>query len=1001
MNIQKKTVIRWNEHDYTLGELAEAGTVLSDRINSIPMKEKLIAVVCHDPIHLLIAWIGVEMSAHQICFLNVTDKVTYQKYKMKQHGIELVISDDTTIFDDDVEVILLDHTKKAEEHYGEISLHSVALSDVKSKSFIQWKNFNTDILKINMDQFCVLYSDSDDVNPYVIYSILSAKKRVTIYEYNKKKADELFQKVLKNGEQELFMPLHVMQYFEHAMIINRDLSMKGVTFLTYGFSNYDFIGLKEVLKRKGAHWFNYFGMPPFQMISSLTTFQDNSVWHLCKAIKGTNVTVRNDRGAVMPDGVPGILHYMDGNGKEIKTCFMGKTAEDGKLLHTGFTNGYYAWNNRLWPFDYLCEGGRQYFRAKAFLQMNGEKGEVTVSLITEQIPTLMELEAFIEKWVPTNHPLIDLSFKTSRNEGLQKPLSYRQLKKLKEVLDKNGHEIMTMSSRFHNDEMYLNIYITTAELKNDSKVICLKISSLMELTLHDMDTSCDRVTIYEINDENEPESNTNKIYENTIKNQEFIQLEQEVMEIWQEVLQCEIKSAHSNFFEIGGNSILFVQLTSKLKDKFGVVIPIMKLIQNATVHEYCKFLTFENKVTDDETSLKEQILKDTDVKKYIPNLAEASLLPRDNVCLLTGASGFLGIHILNTLLKKTNFTVICIVRAESDEGAREKILTTMNDHKLVPHDEQRILALKGDIGEKSFGMAEETYMKLCAKVDVVINNAALPNFAFTYEMLKEVNVAGTGNMLDFSSTVKKKRFYHVSSMAVFDVESNGTIIRENYELDIDELPNRGYNQSKWAADQMVTKARTYGMDTTVLRLGNMCGDKENGITQSKDFIWMLLKMGIEMKAFPEYFNQPFNIDTVDSVAGAIVDLVLNKKNGSFHLFSKEAVRYVDLLNWIEDYGFNFEVLNFRDWANQVTKYTHQLSDRRFESVASIISSEIDVEIDDSIQFIEQDNSYTLSVLDSLKSKLCPVDASVFHRCLQHFIDIKYIQDNRGGDERGA
>ncbi len=67
-------------------------------------------------------------------------------------------------------------------------------------------------------------------------------------------------------------------------------------------------------------------------------------------------------------------------------------------------------------------------------------------------------------------------------------------------------------------------------------------------------------------------------------------------EIWEENLKKERIDIFSNFFEIGGHSIIAVLIVVKIQKKTGVRIPLSAVFQNSTIEKFAKLLTKENKV---------------------------------------------------------------------------------------------------------------------------------------------------------------------------------------------------------------------------------------------------------------------------------------------------------------------------------------------------------------------------------------------------------------------
>jgi len=66
------------------------------------------------------------------------------------------------------------------------------------------------------------------------------------------------------------------------------------------------------------------------------------------------------------------------------------------------------------------------------------------------------------------------------------------------------------------------------------------------------------------------------------------ELEQQIYEIWQQVLGRPLFSIHSNFFELGGNSLLGTQVISRLRDAFCIGLALQSLFKFPTVAELAR-----------------------------------------------------------------------------------------------------------------------------------------------------------------------------------------------------------------------------------------------------------------------------------------------------------------------------------------------------------------------------------------------------------------------------
>jgi len=67
--------------------------------------------------------------------------------------------------------------------------------------------------------------------------------------------------------------------------------------------------------------------------------------------------------------------------------------------------------------------------------------------------------------------------------------------------------------------------------------------------------------------------------------------EKRICRIWERILKRDIVDLNSNFFEIGGNSMLLAQMAILLKKEFGKDINALTIMQNPTINMLAKFLS--------------------------------------------------------------------------------------------------------------------------------------------------------------------------------------------------------------------------------------------------------------------------------------------------------------------------------------------------------------------------------------------------------------------------
>jgi len=169
--------------------------------------------------------------------------------------------------------------------------------------------------------------------------------------------------------------------------------------------------------------------------------------------------------------------------------------------------------------------------------------------------------------------------------------------------------------------------------------------------------------------------------------------------------------------------------------------------------------------------------------------------------LVTGASGFIGSHIVE-VLKKKNEKIVALVRRTSDTAFLKSIGVELR---------------YGDLNDKE-SLREN--MKDC---DKVYHSAALANEWISKEESRRVNVEGTKNLLDIAKEADVKRFVFISSLAVLGMrDHHGTPADSPYKKTGDS-----YIDTKIDSERMVFDYyKIYGLPVVVVRPGFVFGPRD-------------------------------------------------------------------------------------------------------------------------------------------------------------------------------
>ena len=241
---------------------------------------------------------------------------------------------------------------------------------------------------------------------------------------------------------------------------------------------------------------------------------------------------------------------------------------------------------------------------------------------------------------------------------------------------------------------------------------------------------------------------------------------------------------------------------------------------------------------------------------------------RNATVLLTGSTGYLGSFILHELLQY-NCTVYCLIRGKDEQHCRLKLATQMHHHLLPLSDADQIKVIQGDLNELKFGLSDALYDQLSNVVDVVIHNGALVHWVYPYDKLYKPNVQSTMEAYKLCCLNKLKRFIFVSSTSVISgnmdaVDEEDTLIQCKTGI------KSGYGQTKWVCERVLQHAL---LPVNVIRPGYIVGHGKNGVTNSDDFIFRMIKGCQELKYAP-IINNHINMCTVDYVSKVVVGSLL-------------------------------------------------------------------------------------------------------------------------------
>ncbi len=293
--------------------------------------------------------------------------------------------------------------------------------------------------------------------------------------------------------------------------------------------------------------------------------------------------------------------------------------------------------------------------------------------------------------------------------------------------------------------------------------------------------------------------------------------------------------------------------------------------------------------------------------------------------LLTGATGFLGVRLLERILKvNPKLEVVCLVRGDNHRQAQDRLFNTLAQQKVKLSGKQaaRITVCVGNIEHAKFGMTNAQYTSLADSVDHIVHSAARVNSIWSYEQLRKVNVFGTLNVAIFAAMGVFKRIDMLSTLSVFvgSDRCSGLHKESTCIEDADQMFG-GYAASKWAAEFLLRQVSSGWSKNRIryFRPGLLTADTTTNVYPERDLLTLtvreLAELGMVPKTNPRY---KVDITPVDLAANAIASLVLTKTQfETFHFAHPNGLSANELFDSIRRCVESIETLDFDQFKLQM------------------------------------------------------------------------------------
>ncbi|MBK7882627.1 MAG: thioester reductase domain-containing protein [Chitinophagaceae bacterium] len=302
------------------------------------------------------------------------------------------------------------------------------------------------------------------------------------------------------------------------------------------------------------------------------------------------------------------------------------------------------------------------------------------------------------------------------------------------------------------------------------------------------------------------------------------------------------------------------------------------------------------------------------LKMYNPNYQSV---------LVTGANGFLAVHLIQEILNSTEAKIYCCIRAENVENGMWRLKESINKYNIKIEDFSRIIILCSDLTKTNLGLDNNTWNHLCNEVDAIYHLGAYVHHLQTYQRMAPTNVGSTKTIITLATTNKLKRIHFTSSKYA----NINNVSKKVYEGMPSVCPPHnelafGYVVTKWVAEWLLYKVSNFGVPVDIYRFGDATGHSQTGVSNyEKNNLTRLILGCLQMKKAP-YYSLFLDTVPVDYVAKSICCLSkLNYKNANgWNIINPNHIDYTQYFKILQQLGHQLDLVEYNDW----TEHLHQI-----------------------------------------------------------------------------
>ena len=449
--------------------------------------------------------------------------------------------------------------------------------------------------------------------------------------------------------------------------------------------------------------------------------------------------------------------------------------------------------------------------------------------------------------------------------------------------------------------------------------------------------------------------------------------------IFADILQMDKVGATDNFFELGGTSLVVTRVIIEA-DKAGLHVAYGDVFANPTPRKLARLITGESddEGNDEVTAFDYSAINELLQHNTLDSFRNGERQQLGNV-LLTGATGYLGIHILRELIDSDAQNIYCLVRGKSLEAAESRLRTRLFYYFSDAFKDlfgQRLHIVLGDVtGDFGEGL----------QVDTVFNCAAIVKHFSEGTEIEDVNIGGAQHCVDYCLKTGAK-LVHISTASTRGLwagEIKGDIFTEQ-RLYMGQFLGNKYIYSKFMAERLILDAvARKGLNAKIMRVGNLAARSTDGEFQANfatNSFMGRIKVYNMLGCCPHSVrNKQVEFSPINEVAHAIVLLSSTPRECTvFHPYNIHGQFLGDVLMGLLSVGDGVKFVEQEEFQQKMDEAKNDPA--KAKAMSSLLAYQ-DMAHGQKTADVKRDNDYTTQVLYRLDFAWSPTSWDYVERML--------------------